>query len=183
MNTKTIGYALIMIGLAISLLLVGIKLSHDAHIRVYVMETGSCFLDDGTCLHATNEIYYFIAGWIMGFSLILLGIFMILSYENYRRVDKENREVLSEIRKVREEESVNKSFESFLKGFSDDEKKVLRIIREQQGIKQNTLRLKAELSKTGLSLMLQSLEGRGIIEKKSEGKTNRVFLKGYFGRE
>jgi len=183
MNSRIIGIMLIIIGIILSLLIFGIKASTDAHIRMYILESGSCFLDDGTCLHAENDLFYFIAGWIISVAIIIIGAFMILSYENNIKIEQNNKSILEDIRRVREEENEKSSFEAFLKGFDDDEKRVLRILRDQQGIKQNTLRLKAEISKTGLSLMLQSLEKKGIIEKKPEGKTNRVFLKGYFGKE
>jgi hypothetical protein len=183
MNQKNIGIMLILAGIILSTLFLALKSSSDAHIAMYVMDTGSCFLDDGTCLHAENDALYFIIGWIVSTGIIITGAFMILSHEHARGIEKSNMMVLENIRKVREEESDKNSFESFLKGFDDNERRVLRIIREQQGIKQNTLRLKAETSKTALSMMLASFEKKGIIEKRPEGKTNRIFLKGYFGKE
>jgi uncharacterized membrane protein len=60
----------------------------------------------------------------------------------------------------------------------DDEKKTVRIIREQNGeILQNDLVLKLGLSKVRTTRILSSLERKEIITKQRHGITNSIKLK------
>lgn len=79
------------------------------------------------------------------------------------------------------EDDKNKSiererFEIILKALDDYEKKVMTVVREQEGITQNTLKLRANLSKAKLSYVLQELEKRNLIKRIPKGKTLEVHL-------
>jgi|SRR3989344_1401088 len=67
-------------------------------------------------------------------------------------------------------------FEIILKALDDYEKKVMIVVREQEGITQNTLKLRANLSKAKLSYVLQELEKRNLIKRIPKGKTLEVHL-------
>src|SRR3989344_3972135 len=68
-------------------------------------------------------------------------------------------------------------FEIILKALDDYEKKVLRAVKEQDGITQNTLRLRTNMSKAKLSYVLQELEKRNLVRRIPKGKTLEVWLK------
>ena len=68
-------------------------------------------------------------------------------------------------------------FEIILKALDNYEKKVLKAVKEQDGITQNTLRLRTDMSKAKLSYVLQELEKRNLIKRIPKGKTLQVFLK------
>lgn len=68
-------------------------------------------------------------------------------------------------------------FEIILKALGSYERKVLKAVKEQDGITQNTLRLRTEMSKAKLSYILQELEKRDLIKREKKGKTLAVFLK------
>ena len=53
-------------------------------------------------------------------------------------------------------------FEIILKALDSFEQKVMKAIKEQDGITQNTLRLRVDMSKAKLSYVLQELEKRGL---------------------
>ena len=57
------------------------------------------------------------------------------------------------------------------------EAKVLRKIKEEEGITQSTLRLKLDMSKAKLSYVLQDLEKRELIKRVEKGKTLQIFSK------
>lgn len=56
-------------------------------------------------------------------------------------------------------------------------KKVMKAIKDHDGITQSTLRLRLDLSKAKLSYVLQELEKRNLIKRIKKGKTLQVFLK------
>ena len=77
------------------------------------------------------------------------------------------------VKRINEDER----FEIILKALDDYEKKVLKAVREQDGITQNTLRLRTDMSKAKLSYVLQELEKRNLIKRSPKGKTLEVFLR------
>lgn len=83
-----------------------------------------------------------------------------------------NRLENEKIRIVEEEK-----FKIILKALDDYEKKVMEIVKEQDGITQNTLKLRANMSKAKLSYILQELERRDLIKRIKKGKTLEVHLK------
>ena len=64
-----------------------------------------------------------------------------------------------------------------MKGLDSFEKKAMKAVKEQDGITQNTLRIRTDMSKAKLSYVLQDLEERGLIKRVKKGKTLAVFLK------
>jgi len=68
-------------------------------------------------------------------------------------------------------------FSIILRALDEYEKRVMQIVREQDGITQNTLKLRANMSKAKLSYILQELERRGLIKRIRKGKTLEVHLK------
>ena len=68
-------------------------------------------------------------------------------------------------------------FNILLKGLNHDEKKILNAVKEQDGITQQTLRLRTDIHKSKLSIVLDGLEKKGLVTRKEKGKTKQVFLK------
>ena len=64
-----------------------------------------------------------------------------------------------------------------LKALTSEEQKLMRTIKEQEGITQATLRLKTDFSKTKLSFILADLEKKGLIQKEISGKTNKLDIR------
>ncbi len=78
---------------------------------------------------------------------------------------------------VKEQVEKDDKFDILLSALDDDEKKIIKAVKEQDGILQSTLRIRTDLSKTKLSLVLKGLESKGLVKKVLKGKTNQVFLK------
>ena len=73
--------------------------------------------------------------------------------------------------------SQDEKFNFLLLGLGADEKTVLSAIKEQDGITQQTLRIRTNLHKSKLSLIVSSLEEKELIKKEPKGKTNQLFLR------
>lgn len=63
------------------------------------------------------------------------------------------------------------------KGLNEFEKKVLKVVREEEGITQNMLRLRVDMSKAKLSQVLRELEKKGLIKREPKDKTLQIYLK------
>ena len=67
-------------------------------------------------------------------------------------------------------------FELILKAMDDNEKKVLKAIKEQEGITQSTLKFRTDLSKAKVSQILTDFEKKHLVKRELKGKTYAVYL-------
>lgn len=176
MNQKQIGIILIIVGIILSVFTYVVKERDDAYIKSIMLETGSCFLEDGTCLHADRSIALYIIGWVISTGLILFGIYLAFIDKTYEQLTEHQVKVSTALENAKRFEKEKDEFNAYLAGFSSDQQKIMRAVHEQDGIKQSTLRFRVNMSKTTLSLILKSLEERGVIKRKARGKTNQVYL-------
>lgn len=172
MNQKQIGSIILIVGILVSVFVYLAKVKEDSYINNYIKERNTCYLESGLCLHDNRSFNLYIAGFSVSVALILFSVYLIF-FDKTQRQLAENQTILA---KVLNETAQNDKFSVYVKGFSEDEQKILLVVHDQDGIKQSTLRYKTGLSKTTLSLTLKSLEERGIISRKSAGKTNQVYL-------
>ena len=63
---------------------------------------------------------------------------------------------------------------------SDNERKVFETILQQEGITQNTLRIKTDLSKAAVSQILADFEKKQLIKREAKGKTYAIYLRNVF---
>lgn len=177
MNQKYIGIILIIMGILLGMLTYSYKVKEDFYIENMIdMQEGSCFLEDGTCLHADRvHSSYIISGIISGL-MVLFGLYLIFFDRTQQLMVQNNKEVASALKEAKKKDT----FKAFLEGFTSEEKSILQAVHDQDGIKQSTLRFRTGLSKSTLSLLLKSLEERGYVSRKSAGKTNEVYLRKRF---
>ncbi len=105
--------------------------------------------------------------------LFALGVYLLFFTKSDNAIMKR----LEEDKNARLHEE---KFSILLKALDPYEQKVLMAVKEQDGITQNTLRLRTDMSKAKLSYVLQELEKRGLIKRVEKGKTLAVFLKENF---
>lgn len=67
-------------------------------------------------------------------------------------------------------------FELVLKSMDENEKKVLKAVKEQEGITQSTLKFRTDLSKAKVSQILTDFEKKHLIKREEKGKTYAVYL-------
>jgi len=176
MNQKQIGIIILIIGLVLALVVLFVKLQEDKLIESVIAEKDSCYLDDGTCLHEDRNYTLYILGWVLSSGLILLGLYLLIFDSTQKKLAEQQEKVSSAL----QEASKKDEFKAFLAGFNEEEQKILSAIKEQDGILQSTLRYRTGISKTNLSLLLKSLEERGIISRKEKGKSKEVYLRKKF---
>ena len=83
------------------------------------------------------------------------------------------------LRRLEENTSVKieqNKFELVLKAMDENEIKVLKAIKEQEGITQSTLKFRTDLSKAKVSQILTDFERKHLIKRELKGKTYAVYL-------
>ncbi len=164
LNNKKMGAIL----LVLSVVLLGILLKLIGGFSTQARQLG-CF-DDPSCIKVESALgVTHIAFGVMGF-IFALGFYLVIFARGeqaiLQRLEEEKNKKLTEER-----------FSLIAQGLDEFEKKVIAAVREQEGITQNTLRLRTAFSKAKLSYVLQDLEKKGLVTRVPEGKTLAVHLK------
>ncbi len=177
MKTKYLAIALFAAALIIAVSFYGLKVKEDSHLReLMTLSRGMCVID-GVCVHEERAWWWYVAGWTTSAVLILVGLYLYFSDKAQEQLMYYQKSVAESLKEAQKKATQEDKFKAFLGGFSEDEKKVLTAIKEQDGILQSTLRYRTGMSKSTLSLMLKNFEEKELITRKEEGKTNKVFWK------
>src|SRR3989338_5629922 len=107
----------------------------------------------------------------LSISHIAIGIFsFILALGFYLLFfNKTEKAILKKLEEEKNNKIEDSKFSIIMKALDPFEKEVVKAVREQPGITQNTLRLRANMSKAKLSYVLQELERRGLIKRIKKG--------------
>ncbi len=103
------------------------------------------------------------------FGLLSLGIYLVF-------FSKGERALLEYIKKEREHMGTDEKLRIVSLLLDPNEKKVFDTIREHEGITQQMIRIKTNLSKSTVSEILSSFEKKSIINRVVKGKTYSIFL-------
>ncbi len=164
MNNKKLGGLLLGIGVVLGLLIFQITggLYNEAELL-------GCFQnEDCATIESKVSASHFMFG-VLGF-LLALGVYLLV-------FSKSEEALIRRIETREEKMTEDEKFALLLKGLDKDEKEVISIIKEQEGITQSTLRIKTNLSKAKLSYVLQDLEEKQLIRRIKKGKSLALFLK------
>ena len=93
MENKKLGIILIVAAILIASSIYIAKSRDDALIKKIVKQEGTCFLEDGTCLHEDRDMTFYIAGWIFSAIIIALSLYLIF-------FEKSQKEILSTLEKL-----------------------------------------------------------------------------------
>lgn len=179
MNNKKIGLIIIMVSvvalIGFSYIVIQLNKVIQQNIDLAVDNEGKCVHDPekGVCPYEAKARLSF----PVYFTAIL--IIMILFFGVYLFITKKPQLKIERPEQIKAEKKSDK-FKIILSALNEDEQKVMTAVKEQDGIKQSTLRIRTDMSKTKLSLVLKDLEKRNLIRKVSKGKTNQIFLKRAF---
>jgi uncharacterized membrane protein len=168
MDNKKLGVILIIVCLGLSFLI----FTFNNLLNAQAEASCSCMgiQEGGYCPMKNEYPWQTYLGIILISAIATLGIYLIF-------FEKSQREIISTLEKQRQIQTEEEKFNILLKGLNSDEQKVIKSVREQNGITQQTLRLRTDMHKSKLSIILDGLEKKGLIKRLAKGKTKQVFLK------
>jgi uncharacterized membrane protein len=168
MDNKKLGIILIIVCLVLGFLI----FTFNQALNVQAQATCSCeaMQDGGFCPHEKQTPWQTYLGIVLISGVAALGIYLVF-------FEKSQKEIISTLRKQRQIQTQEEKFDILLKGLNSAEQKIVKAVKEQDGITQQTLRLRTDLHKSKLSILLDGLEKKGLIARKEKGKTKQVFLK------
>lgn len=133
------------------------------------IEALGCFQKSGCKTIETSLSVIHFAFGAFGF-LFALAFYLLI-------FNKGEEAIVDRLEKDTERRLGEEKYSILSKGLNEFEKKVLNVVRQEEGITQSMLRLRADLSKAKLSQVLQELEKKGLVKREPRGKTLQVFLK------
>jgi len=176
---RNLGFILVGISVFFLISLIIFQIQVNGLISELMISSGGFCVIDGKCIHESNNIPVYIGGAI-SFITLALSLYLILFERSQEYAEKTHKEIVQNLKDVKKKQDFNEKFEFLLKALDEDEKKVMKSIKEQDGVTQSTLRIRTDLSKTKLSVVLSGLEKKSLIKKVPEGKKNRIYLKSVF---
>jgi uncharacterized membrane protein len=162
MNSKKVGVTLIVL----SAVLLGIFVFSSQNLTTESDELGCFNNEECKPVQSAMSITHFGFGFF-GF-ILALGVYLLV-------FAKGEQAILSILKKEKEQLSVHEKFAILLMGLDDFEKNVMEEIRKQDGITQNTLKLRVDMSKAKLSHVLTELERKKLIRRHPHKKTLAIF--------
>ncbi|MAG52520.1 MAG: hypothetical protein CMH62_00995 [Nanoarchaeota archaeon] len=177
MENKKLGLILLGIGVLFLVSLIIFKLQINSLVHIVMDQSGgNCFIDGETCIHEQSQfpIYVGIIVVVVAFSL---GGYLLFFDKSQKYVKEMQEKLVDRLEETKKEKDSDENFEFLLKGLDEAEKRVVKAVKEQDGITQATLRIRVDMSKAKLSAVLSELDKKNLIKKVSHKKTNKIFLK------
>ncbi|MEM4266934.1 MAG: hypothetical protein QW404_02675 [Candidatus Nanoarchaeia archaeon] len=175
MDNKKLGIALIIAALIIVGIFFYIKSETERLIDIQVAQTGSCY-QGSICSHERANTTTYIGIGLAAF-IAALGFYLLFFEKGHKILMESQEKITTALQKERKDKAEEEKFQALMAGLDEDEKKVIKVVREEEGIQQSTLKYRVGLSKTKLSMVIKSLETKKLITKEEAGKTNKIFLK------
>lgn len=164
MNNKRIGVTIIVISILIGIII----FTYNLQLRNYRIAEGCTpTTEDCSQLESWFTLSTFAIGLVFG--ALSLGFYLIF-------FSKGEQEILKRLEEEKKNKLDEERFNIMLSMLDPLEQKVLKAIREQDGITQQTLRIRNNMSKAKLSQILTSFEKKNIIKRVKKGKTLEVHL-------
>ena len=163
MENKRLGILLIVIGVLVG----GIFVYYSNALSEQSIEIG-CF-DNPGCESIESGL---------SISHIAIGIFsFILALGFYLLFFNKTEKMIKKLEEEKERKLVDEKFNLILQFLNPSESRVLKKVKEEEGITQSTLKFRLDMSKARLSYVLQDLEKRKIIRRVKKGKSQAVYLR------
>jgi len=165
MKNKQVGFLVIGIAVVIAII---VFLFNNAMINI---ANTSCAHGSSCAMYGQIKTQTYVSGAII-LIIFIIGLVLVFSKESEKIIFKK-------IKPIREAELKPKKFsKKSLDGLEDNEKKVMNLLLENNGsMFQSEVVSKTGMNKVKVTRILDSLEVRGLIERKRRGMTNIVMLK------
>jgi len=164
MNNKKVGVFILVITLILLSIFVLLIQSLNQEI-----EALGCFQNAGCQTIETSLSVIHFAFGAFGFLFALAFYLLIFS--------RGEEAIVQRLEKDTERKLGEEKYSILSKGLNEFEKKVMVVVRGEEGVTQNMLRLRVDMSKAKLSQVLQELEKKGLIKREAKDKTFQVYLK------
>jgi len=176
MDNKKLGILLIGVSLIFALAIIIFKIQINTLTTEIMIASGGSCIENGKCLHEQSDLPMYI-GIIITALTFALGLYLIFFEKSRQHLEKQQKAIVSALQQTKKKQDTDEKFEFLLKALNEDEQKIMKSVKEQDGIEQSTLRIRAGLSKAKLSILLTDLEKRNLIAKVPFGKKNKIHLK------
>jgi len=176
MEHKKLGIILIAVSLVFTLAIVIFKIQINTLTNEVMIATGGSCIENGKCLHQQSDLPTYI-GIIITALTLALGFYLIFFEKARQHLEKQQKAIIQTLHQTKKKQDADEKFEFLLKALNQDEQKIMKAVKEQDGIEQSTLRIRAGLSKAKLSILLTELEKKNLIAKVPFGKKNKIHLK------
>lgn len=115
---------------------------------------------------------------VAGILLIVIPIILNTQSEKYSQKEEaiSNTQEEDSEKDVQETRKLDEKLAIAEKLLEEDEKKVLRIIAENEGITQDSLHFRTGFSTSKISMIIKKLEEKDLIYRERFGKTYRIYL-------
>jgi|TARA_Y100000310_G_C20547136_1_gene746146 uncharacterized membrane protein len=164
MENKKLGWLILILSLIFLLFLYYFSLDLSTQLD----ELG-CAVNEA-CIKVENKVS--VTNMAFGFFgfMFALGIYILL-------FNKSEDIILKRLEEEKDKKIGDEKFSILLTALDSYEKKVMKAVKEHDGITQSTLRLRLDMSKAKLSYVLQELEKRNLIKRVKKSKTLQIFLR------
>lgn len=168
MDNRQLGIILVIACVALA----GLVFSFNAELKESADASCSCSAmnDLGFCPHAKQTNWQTYIGIALISGMLALAAYLLF-------FEKSQKEIVSALNKQKHIQVKEEKFSILLRGMDPEEIKVMKAVKEQDGITQQTLRLRTDLHKSKLSIVLDRLEKKNLIKRTTKGKTKQVHLK------
>lgn len=176
---RTVSIIILVLALSTFVAVALYKQQVDQLTTLLMESSGGQCVQNGVCIHEQSNLPLYV-GLTLSTLLFVLGVYLFLTSKHQQQSSKTQEEMVKLLHQSKKKQTADECFALILKALDEDEKKVMHAVREQDGVEQATLRIRTDLSKTKLSIVLSGLEKKGLIKKVPEGKKNRIYLKTTF---
>lgn len=176
MEHKKLGIMLLAISLIFAAAIIIFKIQINNLTNEVMIATGGTCIENGKCLHEQSDLPMYI-GTIITALTMALGAYLIFFEQARQHLEKQQKAIIQTLHQTKKKLDGDEKFDFLLKALNQDEQKIMKAVKEQDGIEQSTLMIRAGLSKAKLSMLLSDLEKKSLIAKVPFGKKNKIHLK------